>query len=454
MIPQVQPFLWKGASVAVACNTTWNPYDKSAGITLSNSNFTATASTSGDMAVRSFNSFTTGKHYFEVTLGATYTGGDTGPGICTAAANINTFGVNATLGFIVYPSGNIYYNGSLTGIATGALTTNDVLQFAVDLVNKRIWVRINRGGTLFNWNGTVGADPATNTSGFDISAVFGSAAAYPVQAFGPSASGSTSTANFGGSAFASAPPSGFTDWCGPALPRDPSFSNVVLLMGYEGANGSTGAPGMNDESSHAHGTATVSGTSQITTSQFKFGASSLQAGNNTKFPAHIDWQLSTSNSSQFTIECWIKPNSTNINNQGIVVWSIGSPAISFFFWLVNSGNGELGFWGSIATDGNGFDYTPQSSGLTWTVGQWYHVAVDKDAAGKIRIYRNGTMVASATPADSSLFNAAPSYLAIGNDSLGARTFNGYVDEVRITKGVARYASDSGYTVPTSMFPRS
>jgi hypothetical protein len=236
-------------------------------------------------------------------------------------------------------------------------------------------------------------------------------------------------------------------------PADPYWSNVVLLMGFEGANGSTGAPGMNDESHSAHGTATVTGTSQITTSQFKFGASSLQAGNNTVFPASADWQLSTSNSSQFTIECWILPNATNINNQGLIVWSIGSPAISFFFWSANSGNGELSFWGSTATDGNGFDYTPGSSGLTWVAGTWYHVAADKDATGKIRIYRSGTMVGSATPADSSLFNAAPAHLAIGNDSLGARTFNGYIDEVRITKGAARYASDSGYTVPTAAFPR-
>jgi hypothetical protein len=32
--------------------------------------------------------------------------------------------------------------------------------------------------------------------------------------------------------------------------------------------------------------------------------------------------------------------------------------------------------------------------------------------------------------------------------------NGWLDEIRITKGVARYASDSGYTVPTAAFPRS
>ncbi len=31
---------------------------------------------------------------------------------------------------------------------------------------------------------------------------------------------------------------------------------------------------------------------------------------------------------------------------------------------------------------------------------------------------------------------------------------GWLDELRITKGVARYASDGGFTVPTAAFPRS
>jgi len=42
---------------------------------------------------------------------------------------------------------------------------------------------------------------------------------------------------------------------------------------------------------------------------------------------------------------------------------------------------------------------------------------------------------------------------VGNDPSVAYLFDGTIDEVRITKGVARYASDAGYTVSTEPFPR-
>jgi hypothetical protein len=44
---------------------------------------------------------------------------------------------------------------------------------------------------------------------------------------------------------------------------DPDFESVVLLMGFEGADGSQGAPGLTDESSFAHGTASVTSTRNL-----------------------------------------------------------------------------------------------------------------------------------------------------------------------------------------------
>jgi hypothetical protein len=192
---------------------TWNPSDKSINIALSGNNLTATASATGDMAVRATYGHSTGKWYFEVTVGSTYAGGDTGPGIMTFAAARDTFGQNATGGVIVYPAGAIYYNGSPAGLNIGAQTAGNIIGVAVDLTNMKIWFRVQLG----SWNGSGTDNPATNTGGISISTVFGSAAAYPVQAFGPSANGSASTVNFGATTFVNGPPSGFLAWSNPAF---------------------------------------------------------------------------------------------------------------------------------------------------------------------------------------------------------------------------------------------
>ena len=43
---------------------------------------------------------------------------------------------------------------------------------------------------------------------------------------------------------------------------------------------------------------------------------------------------------------------------------------------------------------------------------------------------------------------------VGSAEGGNYPLNANLDEVRITKGVARYASDSGFSVPSPAFPRS
>jgi hypothetical protein len=244
--------------------------------------------------------------------------------------------------------------------------------------------------------------------------------------------------------------------CAVAGLVDPSFSSVKLLLGFQGADGSTGAPGLTDESPAAHGTATAVGNAQIDTAQSKFGGASLLGdgtGDGISFPDSTDWRLSTANSDQFTVEAWVRTSTTTPTDKVIVARSTGVPNVGFFFRCNTSGNGELSFLGS--TNNATLDWAPaSSSGITWALSTWYHVAADKDATGKVRVYRDGVMVGSSTPTDSSMAAANTAVLTIGIDGLGGRSWDGWIDEVRITKGVARYASDSGYTVPTDAFPRS
>jgi hypothetical protein len=102
------------------------------------------------------------------------------------------------------------------------------------------------------------------------------------------------------------------------------------------------------------------------------------------------------------------------------------------------------------TSTNGSTVNTDITGATTvTLNTWIAWAVDFDGA-KYRLYLNGVMDGSFTTVRS-LF-AATATLSLGT-SFGANRLGGFLDEVRITKGVARYASDSGYTVPTAAFPR-
>jgi hypothetical protein len=64
------------------------------------------------------------------------------------------------------------------------------------------------------------------------------------------------------------------------------------------------------------------------------------------------------------------------------------------------------------------------------------------------------MRASSTPANSAIADDTQG-LGIGAQNAGGTVdMNGWLDEVRITKGVARYATDTSFSVPTAAFPRS
>jgi hypothetical protein len=229
--------------------------------------------------------------------------------------------------------------------------------------------------------------------------------------------------------------------------HDPNFSSVKLLMGFEGADGSTGAPGMTDESSAAHGTATVSGGVAISTTQFKFGASSASytgATNTCSFANSSDWDFGAG---LFTVECWIRPASVAAGTRAICgKWGNAAPNLEWVFYQSAAG---LGF--NVSTTGSD-NLNDTGVGGTMTVNTWNAACVDFDGT-KTRIYLNGTMVASSVTLRTIATVSKPLEVGGNSDQLGL-FFNGNIDELRITKGVARYASDGGYTVATSAFPRS
>jgi len=226
-------------------------------------------------------------------------------------------------------------------------------------------------------------------------------------------------------------------WYGAAA-TDPNFASVVLLLHFDGANGARTFP---DNSLAAHSVTSTGGSAwQLTTAQQKFGVSSLQCGTTgwTSAADSADWAFGAG---QFTVECWIRPTSAISGVRGIVTQFGGSTDYGWFFGF--NGNTLNFFYSTTGTDNPAVTgaYTP-------TQNVWTHIAADRNASNVLRVYAGGVVLASSTV--SATFFDSTRTLRIGDDENLTRQFAGQIDEMRITKGVARYGG--AFTPPTAPFP--
>jgi len=182
---------------------TWNPADKSASMTLSSANLTATGggSAAGVRAVRGVSS---GKYYWE-NKWSTITGLNPCMGIGNSTAVLSGICATPLAVAIVYKAGNIWVNNVNMVTSLGVRVVNDVIGIAVNITTGQIWFRVAPVG---NWNASGTANPVTGVGGMAVSAL--GVPLYPI--FGVSGNVGTDavTANFGASAFIGAVPSGFT----------------------------------------------------------------------------------------------------------------------------------------------------------------------------------------------------------------------------------------------------
>jgi hypothetical protein len=141
----------------------------------------------------------------------------------------------------------------------------------------------------------------------------------------------------------------------------------------------------------------------------------------------------------FTVECWIWPESVSTSYATSNFATILDLNVS-----VNSGTA----WFALHQNNAGLQFASNSvavinatSGLT--AQQWNHVAVVRNGT-TIAIYVDG--VSQNTVTYSSTIGSVRD-LYIGRQAGQARWYEGYVSDVRITKGLARYTS--AFTPPTA-----
>ena len=226
---------------------------------------------------------------------------------------------------------------------------------------------------------------------------------------------------------------------------DPYFANVSLLLHMDGSNGSTTFT----DSSPAPSTISAYGNAAISTAQKQFGTGSLAldggSANYLTAPANTKLDMGAGD---FTIECWVRLNSMPTGES--------YPNAKYIFGTgpANSGNGSQLYIGSTNLK---FDLTSDGSGEVvgghgMTTNTWYHVAVTR-FSHSFRGFVNGTQVGSTVTRSSASSWQGGYNWGIGAAEPGtslAANFNGYIDELRITKGVARYTAN--FTPPTAAFP--
>ena len=204
-------------------------------------------------------------------------------------------------------------------------------------------------------------------------------------------------------------------------PGDRYYNETSLLLHGNGSNGSTSII----DSSPNPKTVTAVGNAQISTAQSKFGGSSIAfdgAGDAVSITPLPSFNFGASS---FTIEFWIYP----------IAWTAFPAFIMFMEGAVNI---DVVTTTLRATVVGGPDFTATAPSFN----SWSHIAVVRNGSN-FALYVNGISVASAT---SSVTLVQPSQLTLNRSGFESQI---YLDEVRITNGVASYTAN--FTPPTAAF---
>lgn len=220
---------------------------------------------------------------------------------------------------------------------------------------------------------------------------------------------------------------------------DPYFSDVELLLKFDGTNNSTT---FIDSSSN----------NKTITSNYGYGSSNAYISNTvSKFSGNTTGYFSSNSYGRITFPDIIISSGTDFT---IETWFYtGSPSSDFTlcsYYPTSGGNHQMLRFNHSGADkflsynqGSMFNFTRSTSLSSNT---WYHAAMTREN-NVCKFFMDGVLEST-----NSSFNNEVKINTIGAGYGNSQSFDGYLDEFRITSGVARYTSS--FTPPTAEFPTS
>lgn len=166
------------------------------------------------------------------------------------------------------------------------------------------------------------------------------------------------------------------------------------------------------------------GNAQISTTQSKWGGASMYfngSGARATTPSTVNLQIGGGN---WTIEGWVK-GSSQVSK---VLFGKRDSASAHEYFFLTDGSGNISFYFN-----NG---SKQINSGTPLSNAWQHIAACSNN-GTVTLYIDGVASGNTT----GTLNSGAATFSVGASADGTDAFTGYIDDLRITKGYARYTAN-------------
>ncbi len=221
-------------------------------------------------------------------------------------------------------------------------------------------------------------------------------------------------------------------------------ANTNLLLHCDGVDTSTSFT----DSSFASPThiITAEGNAQVDTDQKKFGTGSALfdgTGDYLTVPDHADWNFGGGN---FTIDLQIRMSRLDPPSGNSAFFSQTADLDNRFLFYWNSAVGLALYAKSGATYTIAFN---QGSVDGWSADTWYHVSLVRNG-NEWDLYREGVSLANITNSNTLADIGGDLWLGQQNDGIFKENYWGWMDEYRVSKGIARWTAN--FTPPSAAYP--
>jgi len=192
-------------------------------------------------------------------------------------------------------------------------------------------------------------------------------------------------------------------------------------------------------------TLTLNGDVKSSTTQSKYLSSSMYfdgTGDSLTFGTASDYVWLHNKTTDYTIEFWMYAPS-DVTTRQCILETAATTTSSGIMVDITSGTARLNIYRSVSSSLT----ISQSSSASISTGQWHHVAFSVTTSD-VKTFVDGTLEATTSWSLAGSSANSQGSLSIGGSELGSVTdFTGYLSDVRITKGLARYTAN--FTPPTA-----